>query len=172
MIIYPVIERIVIYRSPALYLSLSKHDPSRAYGNVYNNHIHHACACQMFWLFQGPNLHSPNLFHIAYNNHPIDCWGYYILYTNVFGNPKVPQRHIYLPCPINNDKPILRKHGTRNSYEQQQNFKLSHIFTKLFVDKYGYIRKHRYKKDKKQFLSKNYSKTRLLWSFRTFDDIW
>ena len=64
---------------PALYLSLSKHDPSRAYGNVYNNHIHHACACQMFWLFQGPNLHSPNLFHIAYNNHPIDCWG--LLYS-------------------------------------------------------------------------------------------
>ena len=37
-----------------------------------------------------------------------------------------------------------------------------HIFTKLFVDKYGYIRKHRYKKDKKQFLSKNYSKTQII----------
>lgn len=54
-----------------LCLSLPIYDSSHSGGNACNSHTPPAYACRKSLLFQEPNRHSPNYYHIFCNNHPI-----------------------------------------------------------------------------------------------------
>ena len=64
MITNPVIKWIIVHRPWFYCLSLPIYDSSHSGGNACNSHTPPAYACRKSLLFQEPNRHSPNYYHI------------------------------------------------------------------------------------------------------------